>query len=166
MIREKTLNKRERLFCRWYCATGNPREAAVRAGYTEAPEEKGLELLSKEHILKKLKGELECERELLRVKAIKGLERIAFGSVSDPVRLICDESITAAELERLDLFMISEIKKPKDGAMEIKFFDRLKALERLAQESDGSSDCAAPLYRALNDAAKAIKSTEVQEDEF
>ena len=31
----------------------------------------------------------------------------------------------------MDLFLVSEIKRPKDGSMEIKFFDRLKALEKL-----------------------------------
>ena len=45
-------------------------------------------------------------------------------------------------LGQMDLFMISEIKRPKDGAMEIKFFDRLKALEKLETRSleTGSAD--------------------------
>ena len=31
----------------------------------------------------------------------------------------------------MDLYSVSEIKRPKDGSMEIKFFDPLKALEKL-----------------------------------
>ena len=95
------------------------------------------------------------ERELLRLKAMKGLERVAFGSVSDAVRLICGGA-QISELDSLDLFLISEIKKPKDGAMEIKFFDRLKALDSLAGEFDEGSGSAIPFYNALNDAAKAV----------
>ncbi len=152
---EKRLNKAERLFCRWYCATGNARESAARAGFVDSPEEKGLELLSKEHILRELKKGMARERELLRLKAMKGLERVAFGSVSDAVRLICGGA-QLSELDSLDLFLISEIKKPKDGAMEIKFFDRLKALDSLAGEFDEGSGSAIPFYNALNDAAKAV----------
>ncbi len=37
------------------------------------------------------------------------------------------------KLPTLDLFNISEIKRVKGGGMEIKFFDRLKALEKLGQ---------------------------------
>ncbi len=149
------LSKAERLFCRWYCATGNARESAARAGFVDRPEEKGLELLTKERIICELKSGMERERELLRLKAMKGLERIAFGSVSDSVRLICGGA-QISELDSLDLFLISEIKKPKDGAMEIKFFDRLKALERLAQDCENDSSSAAPFFNALNEAARAV----------
>ena len=42
----------------------------------------------------------------------------------------------------MDLFLISEIKRPKDGAMEIKLFDRVKALEKLENLSaaNGAAD--------------------------
>lgn len=155
MQRTKRLNKKERLFCRFYCATGNAREAAAKAGFEQNPEQQGLELLSKDYIVSELKKGMERERELLKIKALKGLERIAFGSISDAVRLVCSDS-TPLALESFDLFLISEIKKPKDGAMEIKFFDRLKALERLLQENTENADCAAPLYRALSSAARNI----------
>ena len=35
--------------------------------------------------------------------------------------------------------MISEIKRNKDGMLEIKFFDRLKALEKLGEHADDGS---------------------------
>jgi len=44
------------------------------------------------------------------------------------------EKPTRKELQEMDLFCISEIKKPKDGSVEIKFFDRLKALQQLFEE--------------------------------
>lgn len=151
----KKLTKRERLFCRFYCATGNAREAAVKAGF-EPPEEKGLELLSNDAVVAEIKRGMERERELAKIKALKGLERIAFGSVSDAVRLVCSDSPPLLCLESLDLFLISEIKKPKDGAMEIKFFDRLKALERLMQEGEQNDSSALPLYNALCEASRVI----------
>jgi hypothetical protein len=48
---------------------------------------------------------------------------------------------------------VSEIRRPKDGAMEIKFFDRARALEKLAslsmeRESSGS------LYDAIGSVAE------------
>ncbi|MCQ4021522.1 MULTISPECIES: terminase small subunit [unclassified Ruminococcus] len=156
MEQSKKLSKRERLFCRLYCATGNAREAAVRSGYTQNPEEQGLELLANDAVIAEIKKGMERERELLKIKALKGLERIAFGSISDAVRLVCSDSPPLLSLESFDLFLISEIKKPKDGAMEIKFFDRLKALERLMQDGLTDSSAALPLYNALCEASQTI----------
>ncbi|MGN1111600.1 MAG: terminase small subunit [Acutalibacteraceae bacterium] len=160
MEKSKKLTKRERLFCRLYCATGNAREAAHRSGFTQNPEEKGLELLSDERVISEIKKGMERERELAKIKALKGLERIAFGSISDAVRLVCSDSPPLLSLEGLDLFLISEIKKPKDGAMEIKFFDRLKALERLMQDGEQASPSALPLYNALCEASRTIGGDE------
>lgn len=154
--KSKKLTKRERLFCRFYCATGNAREAAVRSGYTQNPEEHGLELLADDAVVAEIKKGMERERELAKIKALKGLERIAFGSISDAVRLVCSDSPPLLSLESLDLFLISEIKKPKDGAMEIKFFDRLKALERLMQDGEQGGNSALPLYNALCEASRTI----------
>lgn len=164
MGRTKKTNKKERLFCRWYCATGNAREAAAKAGFSPNPEQQGLELLSRDYVVDELKRGIEQEKELLKIKALKGLERIAFGSISDAVRLLCSDFPPLLDLEDLDLFLISEIKKPKDGSMEIKFFDRLKALEKLMQESNEGSNYALPFYHALNSAAKSINRSVGDDD--
>mgnify|MGYP006932865294 CR=1 FL=1 len=58
--------------------------------------------------------------------------------ISSVDELIFSKEPGEAELGSMDLFMISEIKKPKDGSLEIKFFDRLKALEKLEQISSES----------------------------
>ena len=53
----------------------------------------------------------------------------------------------------MDLFLVSEIRRPKDGAMEIKFFDRARALEKLASlsmERESSSS----LYDAIGSVAE------------
>ena len=71
-----------------------------------------------------------CARRFsCRKRVLLGYERLAFGSTSDAFRLLMSEG--ELDVQTLDLYNVSEIKKPKDGAMEIKFFDRLKALEKL-----------------------------------
>lgn len=68
-----------------------------------------------------------------------GYQRLAFGNTSDAVSLLYTKEPQEADFGAMDLFMISEIKKPKDGSVEIKFFDRLKALEKLEQINSDSS---------------------------
>lgn len=84
-----------------------------------------------------------------------GYERLAFGSTADAFRLLMSTSDDAPDVGALDLFNVAEIKRPKDGAMEIKFFDRLKALEQLGNiPEDGSA--AVSLYEALSSSAKRL----------
>ena len=65
-------------------------------------------------------------------RAIDGLEQLAFGKVNDAVRLaFCEEVPSVQTLARMDLFNVSSIKRVKGGGVEVQFFDRQKALERL-----------------------------------
>ncbi len=92
-------------------------------------------------------------------KILEGYEKIAFGSIADPVRLLFCEDISYRTLKNLDLFSVSEIKRAKGGAMEIKFFDRLKALE--CMENFSASNNATPsFYKALLDGAKSLNGDE------
>ncbi len=154
------MNDKEKLFCRYYLLTGNAREAAARAGYRLMPERWGMKLLERNSVkdyLHQLAGQ-----NPLPDSGIYGLERIAFGSVADAVGLLTAETPpTREELETLDLFMISEIKKPKGGGMEIKFHDRLKAMELLCQlKNAGNQDSALPFYQALHEGARRLKGVD------
>ena len=53
------------------------------------------------------------------------------------------------EISSLDLFNVAEIKRPKDGALEIKFFDRIKALEKLEAADNNEKQGVSDFYRAL-----------------
>lgn len=87
-------------------------------------------------------------------KLRQGFERLAFGSVTDAVRLLFEEGTTSS-LEGMDLFNVSEIKRLKGGGMEIKFADRLKALQCLEQlEHDGDGTA---FYQALEASAACLK---------
>lgn len=91
----------------------------------------------------------------------EGLRRLAFGEIQDAVSLLFEsEQEVLQRLPRLDLFNVSEIKRVKGGGMEIKFFDRLKALDKLSQlvENDCSKSSAS-FYDALERSAGFAKDT-------
>ena len=88
-----------------------------------------------------------------------GLTELAFGQITDAVSLLFeDEDVILQKLPNLKLFNISEIKRPKGGGMEIKFFDRIKALEKLREltTDKGSNDLS--FYEALEKSAENAKS--------
>jgi len=152
----KKLTGREELFCRLYVSCRNSREAAFRAGYKVCPEITSRKLLAKPAVretVEKLKKETAFTSEEVRA----GLHRIAFASSSDAVKLLLSKDYQNLEIEELDLFNVAEIKRPKGGGLEIKFFDRIKALEKLGELSDTSQDNnAIPFYEALEKSAASI----------
>ena len=158
----KKLTKKEMDFCRMYARLRNPREAALKSGFTTLPEYHAISLLSKKNIRKKIE---EFEKEAIADEALisAGLQRLAFGSVSDAVRLILSvDKNTSPDIDSLDLFNVSEIKFTSGKGMEIKFFDRLKALERLALLSQNGNDAGAlSFYEALERSAENRTESEV-----
>ncbi len=156
----KSLGKREKLFCLNYAHLGNGREAAARSGYLLNPDATAAKLLSKKEILQEIEALTQSKKALSQEAAV-GLKRLAFGSVTDALRLIyCEEAPTVEELAQMDLFNVAEIKRPKSGGIEIKFFDRLKPLERLAEISEQQTlNSALPFYEALNKGAAAVSGS-------
>ena len=148
------LKERERKFCRLYALLRNPREAAIRAGWPPGRAEgEALAMLAREEIQEAIR-EYPLD-EALGDAAAAGYLRLAFGSQSDAVRLaLMGEEEPLLDLDQLDLFGVSEIKKAKGGGFEVKLANRLEALDRLAalaqkrgQEGDG-------FYQAILAAAK------------
>lgn len=153
-MNEKKLTKKELEFCRWYVRLRNPRESALRSGFTIMPEHRALSLLSKKNIRQKI-TQLEKENTADSNLISAGLERLAFGSVTDAVKLILSTSDnTSPDIDSLDLFNVSEIKFTSGKGMEIKFFDRLKALEKLSDLSgNDSSEGMLSFYEAIEKSA-------------
>lgn len=85
------------------------------------------------------------------------LGRLINGRVNDAVILAKSnpEELTDAEIRRLDLYNVSELKFGK-GVCEIKFADRLKAIEKLNEIKNGhaSDDAAQSFFDAINGAAE------------
>lgn len=154
------LTAKELTFCHQYIKTGNPTEAARLSGYRGNLEKKGTELLSKHEIYESIEKIFKEKKKDLMYKAITGYERLAFGNISDCVKLLFSENIKPADLDKMDLFNISEIKKPKDGAMEIKFFDRLRALEKLEQIDMEQKSDKEPFYTVLEKGMQKLKNSE------
>lgn len=66
------------------------------------------------------------------------ITELAFGKANDAVKLAFldpTEPEQLAELEELDLSMVSEIKRSANGAVEVKLLNRIALLELLAQLS-------------------------------
>ena len=89
-------------------------------------------------------------------KILKELEQLAFGKVNDAVELVFAEEAPSTEmLKKMNLMNISAIKRVKGGGVEVQFFDRQKALERLYEyaREEQSDDAAASVFAALTGAA-------------
>ncbi|MDR0315020.1 MAG: terminase small subunit, partial [Oscillospiraceae bacterium] len=118
------LSQKERLFCIIYSKTRNGRESAARAGYSVFLEKNAEKLLNNKRIKEEI-DRLDRENAATAAEVYAGLRRIAFGSGNDAVRLIYKSQVMdEQEIDSLDIFNISSIKKAKDGGVEIKFFDR------------------------------------------
>ena len=65
-----------------------------------------------------------------RQDVTRRLAELAFGKANDCVRLALEDD---PNLGRLDLSLLSEVKRNDKGTVEIKLIDRLRALEQLAQ---------------------------------
>ena len=88
----------------------------------------------------------------------QGLTNLAVGDVSDAVSLLfLSEDEILQKLPKLNLFNISEIKRVKGGGMEIKFFDRLKAFEKLTEIVAVSNGEGLSLYRALDKSVEEMR---------
>ncbi len=151
----KKLTGKEEMFCMLYASCRNSREAAFRAGYTVCPEIAAEKLLAKKSVRAEIE-KIEKENNVTDEEVRAGLRRLAFSSSADAVRLLLSDSPEDVDAEGLDLFNISEIKRAKGGGLEIKFFDRIKALEKLSELSGNSAMGTAPFYNALENSAKAL----------
>ena len=67
--------------------------------------------------------------EIRRRDVTRRLAELAFGKANDCVRLALEND---PSLDKLDLSLLSEVKRNDKGTVEIKLIDRLRALEQLA----------------------------------
>lgn len=155
-LQEKNdLKAKRNAFCCYYVMLGNVAEAAEKAGF-------GRENALTEGV-KCLKS-AECRRTIAGLREVldgdgnvsAGLKRLAFGNCTDAVYLVFADELPPPEvIEKLDLFNVSEIKRVKGGGVEVRLFDRLKALEKLFELENSCSDRnkAADLIAALTSSA-------------
>lgn len=155
------LKPKEQLFCFYFARLRNSKEAAIKAGFPPLiAEHSGDNLLQRKSIVdcvKELSRQSEYD-ELLQA-TISGLSRLAFSPINDTVKLaLLSKEQLETTIDELDLFHISEIKIPKDNTIEVKFFDRFKAFDKLielVQASTGKQD-ANEFYKALEAGATLL----------
>lgn len=149
------LSVQEKQFCYHVASHRNVREAAALVGYT-SPIITGLKLMLNPTVKAYIQKLREAEDNAGEVAA--GLRNIAFGSIADPVKLATAKDFSELDVDALDLHMVSELKFSKGGGVELKFFDRIKALERLmdiSQLRENDND----LFSALESSVRRIEET-------
>ena len=92
--------------------------------------------------------------KIRRADVNRRLAELAFGKANDCVRLALED---APQLDKLDLSLLSEVKRNEKGTVEIRLIDRLKALEQLAQAAGEDAEVAERFLQALR------QTPEVQE---
>lgn len=146
-------------FAAWYVSCGNAHDAAVFCGAKKNAGLIGLKMMTDRTVRRRI---AELRSKSVNPDPISGLRRIAFGRNNDAVRLAASAAMPAEEgaavgaseilrsIGEMDLFGVSEIKYGKNG-VEIKFFDRLKALETLKNEQthEREADSAAAIIGAI-----------------
>ena len=86
--------------------------------------------------------------QIQRQDVTRRLAELAFGKANDCVRLALEDE---PRLDKLDLSLLSEVKRNDKGTVEIKLIDRLRALEQLAEVAEEKSSGMETFLKALQE---------------
>ena len=123
------MKPKEAEFCRLMTVYADPVTAAREAGFKH-PERAWTELSARKEIVGEIRRRCENIRSIYESTAICGLYRLAYGGASDALTLLYRDELSEDDLNLLDLRNVSEIKRTDKG-IEIKFCDRIKAIDKL-----------------------------------
>lgn len=84
--------------------------------------------------------------EIRQQDVLRRLAELAFGKANDCVRLVLEEN---PQVEKLDLSLLSEVKRNEKGTVEVKLVDRLQALRQLAELAREEASDMAEFMKAL-----------------
>ena len=95
-----------------------------------------------------------AEKEISRGEVLQELKKIALSRPNAAIELAYMDRPERRTIQRLDLSAVSEFKRNSAGAVEIRFVDRVKALQALCEVLDGGADGeqADDFFRALEEA--------------
>lgn len=91
------------------------------------------------------------EGRITRADVTRRLAELAFGQANDCVRLALEDD---PPLGKLDLSLLSEVKRNEKGTVEIRLIDRLQALEQLSQVAGDDTQEMDDFLQALRGEAK------------
>lgn len=106
---------------------------------------KGRESMKGKETEGRLKDRIRCG-QLTREDVARRLAELAFGKANDCVKLVLEDT---AVLEKLDLSLLTEVKRNDKGTVEVKLVDRLKALEQLALLAQAGGEDLESFLKAL-----------------
>jgi hypothetical protein len=134
-------------FCGAYLRTLDPQRAARAAGCGD-----GWAMLGSPGVRKRLermRGSL--SGQITREDAVRRLAELAFGRANDAAALALRAGRGDTRPEELELSAVSELRVTEKG-VEVKFVDRIRALEVLCSLLGGTADGAEDFFRALDEA--------------
>lgn len=152
---QRPMPEREELFAAFCAHLANPWEAARRAGFEpRLADAAACSLLDKAAVRRRIKRHEKALEKNARSFALRALLRLAGYNAADGVKLASSgEDFCPGDVERLDLFGVSSLKW-SSGSCEVKFFDRIRALDLLLSLDKGKGDaCPSEFYRALRESA-------------
>lgn len=71
-------------------------------------------------------------KKLSGTEVVSRIGNLAFGKANDAVKLVFLDTESREEIDKLDLSMVSEIKRGSNGVVEVKLLNRIALLELLA----------------------------------
>ena len=86
------------------------------------------------------------EGQIQRDDVVRRLAELAFGRANDCIKLVMSSD---PPMDKLDLSLLSEVKRNDKGTVEIKLIDRLRALEQLAAVAGEESEDLEAFFQAL-----------------
>ena len=89
-----------------------------------------------------------------REDILRRMDRLARAKVNDGVKLAFLDEMPLEEIQKLNLTALAEFKRSGTGTVEVKFIDRVRALEALCELLSDNGDGALELFRALEDAGE------------
>lgn len=147
------LDAGKRNFCRAYLERPDAEYAARESGVKD-----GWKTLESEEVQRCLERARQSAWESIRLEdVVRRLCQIAFSRPNDAVALAC--GVTCKSVAELDLLAVAEFKS-REGAAEVKFLDRVRALQILGELLCGGREeagaAARDFFQALEESAGAL----------
>ena len=158
------MRPREKEFCRLTAVLGNPREAARRAGYKH-PDEAWPSLIARGDVAEEIHKVAQDVSRVFKDTMLSVMHRVISADSADAVRLVYRNNVSDEEISRMNLSGVAEMKRTDKG-VEIKFFDRIKALDRLYElsgDTDGEQ-YSGGLIEAMCLAARSLREHKREDD--
>lgn len=131
-----------RTFASVYLRTMDSEQAARSIGAADA-----IRILEQETMGRQIRRARQLLSEQFTPEdTIRRMVELAFGRANDCVRLALQAD---ADIDSLDLSLLSEIRRNEKGTVEIKLIDRMRVLERLLTLDRGGENEAAAFFRAM-----------------